>query len=315
MFKPMAITVCSAILGSLLLSLTAVPVGASFLLKLGGGAARGPVVRAAPALLHAPPGGADGSPGADDRGVGRRRRDRPRVAAVHRHRVHAQAGRGVDPHRNAQAAVGVAAGVGGDLDARRGDPAPLRRGEAGRDQDRPSRPGHRGDGHLPGRRLRHPASDRELEERPHEGRPDRRHVGGARVPARRAVQLHPADGHAPRRGGVRREGGRRREGVRTGCRRARAARRRDSGRAERGGRRRRPPGRGAVGRGAAGNRGRPGQDGALRHQRRAPARTGRNGRRRGDGHRGARRLEALRRRRALPGRPCGATPRRSPACC
>ncbi|MBP1634556.1 MAG: czcA 1 [Acidobacteria bacterium] len=37
MFRPMAITVCSAILGSLLLSLTAVPVGASFLLKLGGG--------------------------------------------------------------------------------------------------------------------------------------------------------------------------------------------------------------------------------------------------------------------------------------
>ncbi len=37
MFQPMAITVCSAILGSLLLSLTAVPVGASFLLKVGGG--------------------------------------------------------------------------------------------------------------------------------------------------------------------------------------------------------------------------------------------------------------------------------------
>ena len=37
MFRPMAITVCSAILGSLLLSLTVVPVGASYLLKLGGG--------------------------------------------------------------------------------------------------------------------------------------------------------------------------------------------------------------------------------------------------------------------------------------
>ena len=42
MFRPMAITVCSAILGSLLLSLTAVPVGASFLLKLGGGEHEGP---------------------------------------------------------------------------------------------------------------------------------------------------------------------------------------------------------------------------------------------------------------------------------
>ena len=37
MFRPMAITVCSAILGSLLLSLTAVPVVSSFLLKLGRG--------------------------------------------------------------------------------------------------------------------------------------------------------------------------------------------------------------------------------------------------------------------------------------
>ena len=36
MFRPMAITVCSAILGSLLLSLTAVPVVSSYLLRLGG---------------------------------------------------------------------------------------------------------------------------------------------------------------------------------------------------------------------------------------------------------------------------------------
>ncbi|HEX7487189.1 MAG TPA: CusA/CzcA family heavy metal efflux RND transporter [Vicinamibacterales bacterium] len=36
MFRPMAITVCSALLGSLLLSLTVVPVAASFLLELGG---------------------------------------------------------------------------------------------------------------------------------------------------------------------------------------------------------------------------------------------------------------------------------------
>ncbi len=42
MFRPMAITVTSAILGSLLLSLTAVPVGASFLLRLGGGHHDGP---------------------------------------------------------------------------------------------------------------------------------------------------------------------------------------------------------------------------------------------------------------------------------
>ena len=42
MFRPMAITVCSALLGSLVLSLTAVPVVSSFLLKLTGGHHDGP---------------------------------------------------------------------------------------------------------------------------------------------------------------------------------------------------------------------------------------------------------------------------------
>ena len=41
MFRPMAITVCSAIFGALLLSLTAVPVGASFFLKMAGHHAEG----------------------------------------------------------------------------------------------------------------------------------------------------------------------------------------------------------------------------------------------------------------------------------
>ena len=36
MFRPMAITVCTALFGSLLLSLTAVPVVSSYLLPLGG---------------------------------------------------------------------------------------------------------------------------------------------------------------------------------------------------------------------------------------------------------------------------------------
>jgi cobalt-zinc-cadmium resistance protein CzcA len=42
MFRPMAITVCSALLGSLLLSLTAVPVVSSYLLPVGGGHHDGP---------------------------------------------------------------------------------------------------------------------------------------------------------------------------------------------------------------------------------------------------------------------------------
>ena len=42
MFRPMAITICSALFGALLLSLTAVPVASSFLLKLSGGHHEGP---------------------------------------------------------------------------------------------------------------------------------------------------------------------------------------------------------------------------------------------------------------------------------
>ncbi|MCK7523978.1 MAG: efflux RND transporter permease subunit [Ignavibacteriales bacterium] len=52
MFRPMAITVCSAILGSLLLSLTAVPVGVVVPAEARRRRARGPVVRAAPPLLR-----------------------------------------------------------------------------------------------------------------------------------------------------------------------------------------------------------------------------------------------------------------------
>ena len=42
MFRPMAITICSALFGALLLSLTAVPVASSYLLKLSGGHHEGP---------------------------------------------------------------------------------------------------------------------------------------------------------------------------------------------------------------------------------------------------------------------------------
>ncbi len=53
MFRPMAITVCSALLGSLLLSLTAVPVVSSYLLRITGAAHRRALVRVAARALSA----------------------------------------------------------------------------------------------------------------------------------------------------------------------------------------------------------------------------------------------------------------------
>ncbi len=156
MFQPMAITVCSALLGSLLLSLTAVPVAASFLLKLGGRRAREAVVRAPARVLRPPPRGADGPPAGA-------RSASSLVAVTVAVGSLAFIGTEFMPKldegsildRDAQAAVGVAGRVGRHLDARRADrDCALPRGAPGRDEDRAARPGDRGDGHLPGGHLR-----------------------------------------------------------------------------------------------------------------------------------------------------------------
>jgi cobalt-zinc-cadmium resistance protein CzcA len=91
MFRPMAITVCSAILGSLLLSLTVVPVVSSYLLRLGGDHHEERWFARLARPLRPPPRGCDESPGAD---AGHRRisrRGRARFDPMARHRVHAKA--------------------------------------------------------------------------------------------------------------------------------------------------------------------------------------------------------------------------------
>ena len=184
MFKPMAITVCSAILGSLLLSFTAVPVASALVLKEEmhehdegwfRRLRRYYAVHLANAMDH-------------------RKRTlgvalavvaaRARLGPVPRERVHAEARRGGDPDRVAQAPVGLAAGVGRDLDEAGADREDLPRGEAGRHEDRPARRRDRGDGDLPGGRLRQPPPARGVEERADEGGADRRDGRRARRPAR-----------------------------------------------------------------------------------------------------------------------------------
>ena len=71
-------------------------------------------------------------------------------------------------------------GIGRHLDPGGADRPALPRGEPGRHQDRAAGRGHRGHGHLPGRRLRQPPPDGRVEERLVEGGADRPHGGGAR---------------------------------------------------------------------------------------------------------------------------------------
>ena len=161
MFRPMAITVCSALLGSLLLSLTVVPVVSSYLLKLDGrhheerwfvrlrerylhhlaGAMQHPVrtiavalVMVVAALASLPFLGTEFMPRLDEGSILIETRKLPSVSLEE----------------------SVA-----DLDAGRANrAAALPRGRAGRHQARAPRPRHRGDGHLPGRRLRAAAPGR-----------------------------------------------------------------------------------------------------------------------------------------------------------
>ena len=302
MFRPMAITVCSAILGALVLALTVVPVASFYLLKIEGTEReegwflrlrRYYVAHLEDAMNHPRRtlcGGVRGGPGGG------------RVRLPPRHRVHAAPRRGGDPGRDPQAALHLARGVGGHLHAGRADHPALPRGEAGRHQDRAPRRGDRGHGHLPGRRLRQPAPHRRVEERLVEGGADRPHGGSARGDAGGRLQLHPAHGHAPRRGGLRGEGGRRGQGVRARPRHPGAGGGADPGGARRGARGGRPAGRGALRGGAGADRRRPLPDRALRPQRGGRARARGDGDRGCDRHRDPRRPAPVRRRGPLPGR-------------
>ncbi len=123
MFRPMAITVCSALFGSLLLSLTGVPVVSSYLLKLEGHHEEEPwFVRLRNRYVH--------------HLVGQMHHPVRTIAVALALVVTAlgsvpflgtefmpRLDEGSILDRDAQAAVGVARGVGADLDPRRADPA------------------------------------------------------------------------------------------------------------------------------------------------------------------------------------------------
>ena len=81
-------------------------------------APRGRLVRAAEGPLHPRPAPGDGPSRRRHRHRAGLRRRGPRLRAVPRHRVHAEAGRGLHPHRDAQGPVGGARGVGGHLHPR-----------------------------------------------------------------------------------------------------------------------------------------------------------------------------------------------------
>ncbi len=135
MFRPMAITVCSAILGSLLLSLTVVPVASSYLLKT----ARVHheerwFVRLRERYLH-------DLRWAMDRPVRTTGWPWPRWRWRSRRSPSSAPSScpgwtKVDPDRDAQAAVGLARRVGGHVTAGRADRQGVSRGQPGGHQDR-----------------------------------------------------------------------------------------------------------------------------------------------------------------------------------
>jgi heavy metal efflux system protein len=164
MFRPMAITVCSALLGSLLLSLTAVPV-AAVPAEARRPPSRGPLVRAAEGALllghladamnHRP---AHARRWRSPSSSWRSRRSRSSAPSSCRAST-----RGRSSSRRASCRRSRSRSRCASRPASSGSPGRVPRGEAGRDEDGPARPGHRGDGHLPGRRLREPPPERRVE--------------------------------------------------------------------------------------------------------------------------------------------------------
>ena len=179
MFRPMAITVCTALFGSLLLALTFVPALASFSFAKGVPRSmadrharwmtainarydrlltwaldhRGVTLGSAVAVLG---GGA-------------------RVAVLHRHRVHAAARRRRHPRRDEEAAGRLADRLGRDQQADRAAAA-ARFPEIADVVIKIGRPGlrHRGDGHQRGRHVSAAEADERVDAVSQQGRADRR---------------------------------------------------------------------------------------------------------------------------------------------
>ena len=220
MFRPMAITVCSALLGSLLLSLTAVPVVSSYLLRCRARITTSAGSCGCATRYRATWRGPSPTPGARWRCARGRRGRGDRLAAVPRHRVHAPARRGLDPDRDAQAAVGVARRVGGDVARGSSRSSGLSRG-ARRWSPRwagptwPPRP-------WASTRATSTCGLHPIDEwttgRDKEALIEALATSLAAMPGR-DLQLHAADGDAARRSGLGREGRRGGEDLRPGRRR------------------------------------------------------------------------------------------------
>jgi heavy metal efflux system protein len=293
MFRPMAITMCAALFGALLLTLTAVPVAANltlgptaiqpeqawferlraaYLRVLAGALRRVSLTLALAgsaiivAIGSVPWLGTEFMPRLDE---------------------------GAILIETRQAAVGVARGVGGGGDARRTAHPRVPGGAAGGDQDGSPGSGDRGDGPLPGGRVREPPPYAGVDDRPIARPADRRDGRGAVGVARHDLELHAADGHAARRGGLGRAGRSGPQDLRPGHRHARAA---QPGGA-RAARRHRGPGgpadRGALRRHPARGADRSGRRRPLRPPGRPAPGGGRSCHRGHDGHRAARRCPPL----------------------
>ena len=204
MYRPMAVTVCTALVGSLVLTLAAVPAASRLLLGRTTRKTRQPymdraqrvygrivnrvldqrvlVVAAGSLLIAAALGslrfiGTEFMPRLDEGSV---------LVQVLRH-----------------PSVSLSESV--DIWARsRKDVAGVPRGDGSGRQVGPSRPRHRGHGDLRKRRLREPQAAGAMEHGRHQGRIDPGHGGGAVGDSRSRLQLYPADGHAPGRDHFRR---------------------------------------------------------------------------------------------------------------
>ena len=203
MFRPMAITVCSAILGSLLLALTVVPAAAAFLFRkphkphrerLFAVVHRGyvrlletvlrhrlAVITAAAVVVVAALAslayiGTEFMPRLDEGSILIETRKLPSVSLTE--------------------SVAISTEVERIVRA-------LPRGPQRGHQAGPPGPGHRSHGHLPGRRLRHAGAAVGMEDRSDQGAADRGHVRRAGQVPRRDLQFHPAHGHAAGRSRLR----------------------------------------------------------------------------------------------------------------
>ena len=301
LFKPMAFTIAFAMAGSLVLSLTLIPVLASLILKPKseqGHALRGLAQASLPADSRVGP----RAQASRARHRGRGACGQPRALSVPRQGVHAAAAGRLDHVARDLDPVDLARRIDrGIEDDRRGVQA-LPRGRNDARHDRARREGRDGGRELHGD-LHRAQGPRHLGHRAHDQGPRGRHAGDARGSrAHHSAELHPADPDAGRRADFRRACDAGAEALRRGPGRTRSPERRAQGRPGQGAGRRRPVARGQRRQAADPHRRQSRGAGPARHERRGGSDRRPQWPRRRAGQRAARRREALRHCRAARGR-------------